>query len=183
MDTIGSTESNSTDELFKIFMNKNLNIYAACADVIERAAEIFPVIERLIGGIPNNVFPDPIPDDPRNKRNHGAIQAALATAAYSYKVQRFQLEVLPMFAWNGSLSSVDQKLTLGPWQQFNFRSQLIVAAFEENGRGHLYLIAQYEDAPGSFSSVTASVAPPCSDRRSVFGRFLLHSEFGPSLCP
>ena len=134
-DTMGSTDFDSTDELLKNFRNDDSKFYVVCAGVIERSAELVPIIQHKIGAL--------------KRRSHGTLQVALHEAATEYKRERFYLDVVHSF-YSQDQAELRTRFSQ-EWQQYslyNTDCQMIVGTFDDNGMAFLYEISQSEQELG-----------------------------------
>jgi hypothetical protein len=129
-DTMGSTETDSTDDLHKMWVNDDLGIYAVGAGIMEYAGELFPIIEKEIASV--------------GVRTHGNTSAALNKAFQLLRAQHFQWDV----AWSElsipQIGHADVDKTLEEWRKFHLNVQLIVGTFDNVGQAYLYIVGQFE---------------------------------------
>jgi hypothetical protein len=135
-DTMGSFgDFYSHPRLHKVFTYPDNKFYATAADMIDRAAELVVCIDKTLRNVPHNV------------RNYGNIQFAIGLATYLYKVDRFRLEVYPEHRIPPE--PIDSRLITDPalqaelqsrWQTFRLECDLLVGAFDCDGRGYLFHI-------------------------------------------
>lgn len=134
-DTMGSFgDAYSHPRLHKRFDLPEHKAYIVAADRIDKAAELVPIIEQELSGVP------------MERRNYGDILRAICMACFKYKVQRFTLQVLPKHRLPPEMidpMKVPQELrdTLAQeWESLSIEADLIVGAFDFNGQAHLIVV-------------------------------------------
>ena len=138
-DTMGSTETDSTDDLHKMWLNDELQIYAVGAGTLEYAGEFFVVVENelkaaLAAGQP---------------RTHGVISGTLVKAFHILKSQHFGWDIVPHLTVHIHGSLVPQETMVREWQQYCVNTQMLFATFDHTGQAYLYLIGQGYDEQGN----------------------------------
>jgi hypothetical protein len=144
---MGSTDTDSMDELHKAYFNDDAKLYATCAGRVEMASELEPMFIFNIKELP--------------RRSQGMISEALNVAVHGHRVQHFTWDVL---AQRHSFLRSDQpgKLPivasqeaqiLADWQNYDHGTHLLVGTFDDDGHALLYFIGkQYDqndaEAPG-----------------------------------
>lgn len=126
-DTQGSTEYDSTDQLHKLLVDEELMIFAACADRLERCADLWPVIQREVRQ--------------QNKRSHGEFLGSLNRAAFGHRGEYFRYDVLMskcLLPDNTVL--VSQQEMQAEWSTYTPGVAMIVGTFDENGQAHMYCV-------------------------------------------
>jgi hypothetical protein len=78
-DTMGSTETDSTSELHKLYIEDKDNLYVACAGTVEMAAEVISLFKQGIAKVAS--------------RTHGAIWDALNKAVHEHRMTHFTWDV------------------------------------------------------------------------------------------
>lgn len=132
-DTMGSIgDVDSTDDLHKLFMSPDLNLYAVCAGRVEIASDLFPVIEHNIAELPN--------------RSHGNIQQAISRAVYVHRSEHFMNNVMPNIVPNGSPMPGDLTDRIyQAWSQYDAGIQLIIGTFDNTNKACMYYIGRTQD--------------------------------------
>jgi len=138
-DSMGSTETHSTDAVAKTWSSGPL--HAVGAGRIEVAAEIFDTIERHILGLPEG------------KRSHGTIWKSLCIAVNGFRSERFFFEVLRNEhvienEISGRLFQNDPAKIQEAWKNYHIGAELLVGTFDDAGRALLYYIGTFADKPG-----------------------------------
>jgi hypothetical protein len=145
----GSTATNSTDELHKMWLNDELRLWACGAGEIEYGAELFSIFEDVFSNIDKRGEP----------RTHGRAYQALAKHFHGLRSQHFTLDVMPtMFVQTidqqgaeGLLPLAEQKVVLQAWQGMALNLQVIVATIDHSGQAYLYNIGEYRDEYGGLA--------------------------------
>ena len=75
-DTMGSTDTDSTPELHKLYIDKEMNFFAACAGRVEMGAEVVSIIHDKFAKL--------------TKRTHGEIWNALNEAMHEHRIDHFR---------------------------------------------------------------------------------------------
>jgi hypothetical protein len=136
-DTKGSFgDSYSMNRLHKIFKNDAIGLYAAAADHIDHAGELYELISSFM-------------KDHFTAGNYGAFLDSCNAASDMYKRARFRMEILPKYAHKPfSLPEPFDSSHLTPellkeWQEFYFGCQMVVGAFSPNGQAFMFYIDGY----------------------------------------
>src|SRR5208337_552686 len=79
-DTMGSTETDSTDAVHKIHENAGLGVYCVSANSLASASELFSTICHVLSGV--------------SERTHGAMWNAISEAVNGHRAERFRWDVL-----------------------------------------------------------------------------------------
>jgi len=140
-DTMGSTTTDSTSELHKMWINRELNLYAVGAGSLEYSGEIFAIIESEIDAIRKTNQPI----------THSLISTSLNKAFHILKSQHFQWDVMPQLfiaTANGSLQLGNEQLVLNEWQKYGVNLHMLVGTFDCTGQAYLYKIGQFSDEYG-----------------------------------
>lgn len=139
-DTMGSTETDSTDQLHKMLVDKDRLIFAVCADRLERCGDLWPTLLKEVDALP--------------VRNHGGYLEAFNKATMLHRAQHFKYDVLYsryamndqlMFGDAGSAGRIQQE-----WARYDSRVAMIVAAFDAAGQALQYVILSPGDDGGSW---------------------------------
>jgi len=147
-DTMGSFgDSYSHPRLHKLFAFPETDLYAASANQIDQAATLMPMINANLV----QIAPE--------KRSYGDILRGIAQSLFMFKVEKFNLTVLPRYgmppasiAPNSSIapSSLIESLVVAPadiqaklereWEDFNLGCDLIIGAFDKTGQAVLVYV-------------------------------------------
>ncbi len=130
-DTMGSTDIDSTSELHKLAIEKDEQLFMACAGDIALCNDVGSLIKKNIANIPT--------------RTHGLIWEAINKAVHEALMTRFQWDVLRpkyVFAPDTIFESQRENVT-NEWQHYSPELQMIVGTFLENGLALLYLIGRF----------------------------------------
>jgi hypothetical protein len=84
-DTMGSTDTDSTNELYKMWINDDLRLYAVGAGTLEYGGELFSILERHLQEINKSGQP----------MTHARIMTAITESFHILRSQHFQLDVIP----------------------------------------------------------------------------------------
>lgn len=138
-DTMGSTQTDSTDQLHKLLVDDKQQVYAVCAGKVEYAGELFPMIAAELSAL--------------KRRTHGEIWHALNRVAHELRRTHFGWDVIAKrygFAGPPGHVSVDHLNAITQeWQQYDLNSPMIVGTFAEDKTAMLYLIGQFVDEYGA----------------------------------
>jgi hypothetical protein len=151
-DTMGSTETDSTPELHKLYIEDNL--YVACAGNIEMASEVISLFKQQIASQP----------DPKTT---GGIWDALNSAVHEHRITHFRWDVIaPKYSFtNGAIFEGDHPNIVRDWQEYDTGLQLLVGTFHPSGMALLYYVGRCADTfqqvfpiqfPGHWSIGTGS---------------------------
>lgn len=125
---MGSTETDSTEQLHKLVIEENL--YMACAGDMALCSDVGSIIKQNLGAVP--------------KRTHGNIWGALNKAVHETLTARFQWDVLVpkyMFAQGMVFENQRENIT-EEWQRYNPNLEMLIGTFHESGVALLYLISR-----------------------------------------
>ncbi len=151
-DTMGSFEdAYSHGRLHKTIAFPDEEVYATAAGNVAVAAEIMPIIVAQLQ------------DTPKEKRTHGDILRAIATASFNYRRDRFNLEVLPRFfvppySPNAHLQVPleERPEMVRQFNELDTGADMILATFDWQGQALLYLLnSQGETHTMSFPGFAA----------------------------
>lgn len=130
-DTMGSTETDSTDALHKMYFVPEEKLYAVCTDRLEMGAELFPLIREELRTL--------------KSRTHGSIWRALNAAVHKHRSDHFQCDVImTKYAIGGQILSDQQEAMVREWAEFDAGVQMLLGAFDEEGFARLYCIARFD---------------------------------------
>jgi hypothetical protein len=139
-DTMGSTETDSMDELHKCYFDDEAKLYFTCAGRVEMAGELGPMFISNVKGLAS--------------RGHGAICEALNIAVHGHRVQHFKWDVMaqrhsPLMTDRPGYIPVFtgyEKDVLEEWRNYDNGTQILVSTFTDDGQSLLYLIGKLYDA-------------------------------------
>jgi len=120
----------SMNRLHKLFYDKDAKVCATAADGIDRAAELFTLIQQFLGKW--------------NTGSYGNLLDSIHSAAEVYKRIKFKTEVLPRFAYlPNSIPEMFTEQDLNPqllrrWQRFYVGCEMLVGAFDKDGQAYLF---------------------------------------------
>ncbi len=135
-DTMGSTETDSTDELHKIFWDASRKLHATCAGSVAMCAELFSMFQCNFDGL--------------SRRTHGTMFEALNVAVHGHRTQHFTWDLLaPKYSFlrpddNGRIPipTSQESAIVREWQEYDTGAQMMVGAFDETGQSFLYFIGR-----------------------------------------
>jgi len=134
---MGSTDTDSTSELHKLYVEENL--YVACAGRIELASEIISLFKQELAKLPSRI--------------HGAIWTALNKAVHEHRMTHFQWDVIAprhMFT-PGEVFEKQHDKIIEEWQNYDLGLDMLVGTFHHSGLALLYLVGQVYDAQGQIA--------------------------------
>lgn len=138
-DTMGSTETDSTDDLHKMYIDQEHGIYAVCADRVEMGAEVLPLIASEIEAVSGT-------------KSHGAIWRAINSAVHKHREEHFHLDVrVPQYlnpVTPESYAEMRQE-----WKEYSTGAQALIGTFDSDGRALLYFVGMYSGKPGLVHAV------------------------------
>jgi hypothetical protein len=136
-DTMGSTETDSVDELHKLYRDEDVHLFGVCAGTVELAAELFPMFKEQISALP--------------RKTHGFIWEALNKAVHGHRAQHFHWDMLaPRYSViPGQMLESQQENLLEDWRKFDTGTHMIVGTFDQFGQALLYLVGQFYDQNGN----------------------------------
>lgn len=153
-DTFGSAldDTASTQRLHKMFAFESDGLYAIAADNINNAGEILPrVLYRLQG---------------ESVRTYGSIFHCIHAGVADYHRWRIEREVLPKYSWiKGDLENEETKeLVRDECMRFNLGCEMIVGAFDDDGRALLFETfsvghTEQEDGPPTIVLARGNTVP------------------------
>jgi hypothetical protein len=152
-DTMGSTETDSTDDLHKMWLNDDLRFYAAGAGNLEYCGELISIIE--------NELRDGIKAE--GMRTHSVIGTALNKSFWILRSIHFQWDIVP----NTSIYKVGPLISdakvIEEWQRFSLNFHMVLATFDFTGQALLYVIGQFLDQNGGLLAKTVHLSefPGC----------------------
>jgi hypothetical protein len=133
-DRLGSFGGSFSNKMYgKMFCIGEERVFAVCADIVEHASQLLPLVVELWKHIP--------------ERKLNFLEGALTEAVIQYKSYRFYLDVLPQYGisprddWRlvaGQMGIFPQ--VLEQWQNFNIQCDLILGTFDDSNHAHMYLI-------------------------------------------
>ncbi|MGB6477236.1 MAG: hypothetical protein WBF04_24545 [Candidatus Sulfotelmatobacter sp.] len=137
-DTMGSTDTDSTDDLHKMFIEEDVRLYAVCANRMEKCADLWPGICREFRGLPI--------------RTHGAFQETLNRVVLGHRAQHFQFDILgPRHTIvPGQMPTMQHEAVMAEFQAYDSGAEMLIGTFDLNGQALLYHIGPL---PNSFGFV------------------------------
>lgn len=136
-DTMGSTDTGSTPELHKLYIEENL--YVACAGNVEIASEVTSIFKQEMSKIPIE------------SRMSGHVWDALNFAVHQVRIMHFKWDVLaPKYMFTtGEMFEGDHQNAVNDWQQYDLGVELLVGTFHRSGIALLYYVGKLEGNYGS----------------------------------
>jgi hypothetical protein len=132
-DTQGSFgDVDSHARLHKTFEFPESGVYAVVADRVECGAELMPMVSAAIGSVS------------KHQRTYGTIMRAIADACYAYKRDKFticefpKLRLPPKELDPVTVTPELNATVQASWEDFNVGCDLLIAAFDRNGRAFLF---------------------------------------------
>jgi hypothetical protein len=135
-DTMGSTETDSLDELHKLFTDEEARFYGVCSGRIEKGADLIPLIKKELTNL--------------TQRSHGTFLQALNKAANDHRTQHFHYDVVnPRYmVVPGQVLGTHNDAMMAEFQTYYVGAELLVGTFDDEGRAFLYFIGQLQDQLG-----------------------------------
>ncbi len=133
-DTMGSTETDSTPELHKLYVEDGL--YVVCAGRVEMASEVVSMFQEELKKIP--------------VRAHGNIWEALNRAVHEHRMSHFQWDVVAarhMFT-PGAIFEKEHEKIMEEWQNYDVGLQMLVGTFHHSGMALLYYVGPVYERAG-----------------------------------
>lgn len=144
-DTMGSTETDSTDELYKMWINDELRVYAVGSGILEFGGELFMIVENELKEASKASVP----------RTHAIMSAALNKAFQIHRAQHFQWDIVQSRLAIPLIGQIaDLELLRKEWQQFQLNIHMLFASFDDTGQAYLYTVGQFYDATGNLNPKT-----------------------------
>jgi len=133
-DTMGSTDTDSTSELHKLYVEDG--IYAVCAGKVEFASEVISIFQQELKSL--------------EKRNFGGIWHSLNVAVHEHRRSHFHWDCLvPKYAFqDGTLLESQQQNVIQDWQQYDSGIEMLVSVFHPNGSPLLFLVGPVDGNGG-----------------------------------
>ncbi|HKW96177.1 MAG TPA: hypothetical protein VJN43_00515 [Bryobacteraceae bacterium] len=131
-DTMGSTDTDSTDEVHKMYCYPSERLYAVCAGKMEIAGEIFGVIQETLRGL-------------AGPRNHGTIWRSMNRVVHGHRSEHFAFDVVnPRYAMQpGGIPQYSSADIIREWQDYDVRAELLIGTFDDDGKALLYFVGRY----------------------------------------
>ncbi len=135
---MGSTETDSTAEMHKVFCNRNQHLYAVAAGDIAYAAEIFGAIDEQLKQIP------------AADKSHGTIWKTMSNTVNGCRSERFQLDVvLPRYAIApNQVPASEHENIMRDWQEYRLGADMLIATFANSGMAVMYFIGNIQGSSG-----------------------------------
>jgi hypothetical protein len=137
-DTMGSTETDSTGDLHKMQFDPEHQIYAVCANRVELAAEMLPLIREEFSKM-------------EGPRSHGNIWMALNLAVWHHRSDHFKWDILNTqfsFSGIGLIPEREQERMIEVWRNYEVPAQLLIGTFDDQGLALLYFLGRLEGLDG-----------------------------------
>lgn len=145
-DTMGSTDTDSTDQLHKMLIDKDRMLFAVCSDRIERCSDLWPVIQKEV--------------DKLKIRTHGNYLEALNKAVLGHRTQHFKYDVLySRYAMDEQTMLATPEKIQEEWAVYDSQAAMIVGAFDQHGQALQYIIMNPNHRGGSGSWVEPTMFP------------------------
>jgi hypothetical protein len=133
-DTMGSYEDvDSHSRLHKALMFPDDRLYAVASGDVAKAAQLLPCICTFLREIP------------RGEKTFGKIQVAIVEGCFHYKHHIFTLSELPRLRLPPHAFNPNQRLEpelnermQAEWMSFDIGCDLVIAAFDDEGRAYLF---------------------------------------------
>jgi hypothetical protein len=137
-DTMGSTDSDSTSELHKICIEKDENLFLACAGDMAICNDVGSLLKENLAKLP--------------QRTHGPIWGAINAAVQDVLQARFHWDVLrPKYVFSpGTIFDNQRENVTAEWQAYHPDLQMLIGTFHQNGMALLYVVNRFE---GSYAWV------------------------------
>jgi hypothetical protein len=134
-DTMGSTDTDSTDDLHKMLIDSDLKVFAVCANRLERCGDLWPLIQSELKS--------------KNNRSHGQTMDALNRAVHGHRANHFRYDILNTHfsLIDGVLTGSEEKI-LEAWERYDPGVEMIVGTFDSAGMALLYKISFEYGADG-----------------------------------
>jgi hypothetical protein len=131
---MGSTDYDSTSELHKIAIEKDENLFMACAGDISICNDVGSLVKDNLAKLP--------------ERTHGPIWGAINSAVQDVLMSRFQWDVLrPKYVFSpGTIFDSQRENITAEWQAYHPHLQMLIGTFHQNGTALLYLVGRYENS-------------------------------------
>lgn len=154
-DTMGSTDTDSTSELHKLYVDDG--VYAVCAGKVEFASEVISILQQELKELPS--------------RRHGLIYEALNKAVHEHRMSHFRWDVMAArySFMPGAILESQQQAVVDEWQRYNSGLQMLVSIFHHSGLALLFYVGQFEGVSGwvqpvsirDISRLGVAVTMPC----------------------
>jgi len=134
-DTMGSTETDSTQDLNKLYIQEEVRLFAVCGNRTERCGDLLPVIGNAFSNLP--------------RRTYGTVLEAINKAVHGHRAQYFKYDVINVrhSLVDGVLSTPTDKI-MEDWEKYNPGVELIIGTFDVDAKALLYQIGLFYDANG-----------------------------------
>jgi hypothetical protein len=132
-DTMGSTDFDSTSELHKICVEKDENLFLACAGDMAICNDVGSLLKDNLAKLP--------------ERTHGPIWGAINAAVQDVLQARFHWDVLKpkyIFSPGMGFDSQQQETITAEWQAYHPDLQMLIGTFHQRGMALLYVINRFE---------------------------------------
>jgi hypothetical protein len=135
-DTMGSTGTDSTGVLHKMYFFPEEQVYAVCADRLERCADLFPLIRDGLKAI-------------QGPRSHRRILQILNEAVHKHRSDHFKWDVIfTRYAIGGQILAERQDRMYEELSEYDVGAQMLFGTFDDEGFARLYYVGRFEGLPG-----------------------------------
>ena len=154
-DTMGSTDYDSTDDLYKMYISPDVKLYGTGAGNMEMCSEIFAYLEQQLRKA-------------TEPRTHGTMLTLINQAVHGHRSQHFQIDVLqsthlPLIRFANETA---EQLTPQwkheqierDWREYDTGASLLIGSFDDNGQALLYFVGRIFDSNGD---VSPRLVHPC----------------------
>jgi hypothetical protein len=131
-DTMGSTDYDSTSELHKICVEKDENLFMACAGDISICNDVGSLVKQNLANL--------------KQRTHGPIWGAINGAVHDALMTHFEWDVLrPKYVFSpGTVFEGQRENVTAEWQNYHPSLEMLIGTFHQNGMALLYLVNRFE---------------------------------------
>lgn len=135
-DTMGSTETDSTEELHKLYAEDGKHFFAVCAGHVEMASELVSMFDQKYSEL--------------SPRTHGGIWTILNDIAHGHRAEHFSWDVIRTryTPFPGQILESQQNKLLEEWQAYDYGLCLLLGTFNDAGMAHLYEVGAIRDEYG-----------------------------------
>jgi hypothetical protein len=133
-DTMGSTETDSTPELHKLYVDDD--VCAVCAGNVEFGSEVISLLKQELKELPS--------------RRHGLIYEALNKAVHEHRMNHFRWDIIATrYSFTpGAILESQQQAVVDEWQQYDSGIQLLVSVFHHSGLALLFYVGRIDGVNG-----------------------------------
>jgi hypothetical protein len=140
-DTMGSTETDSTEDLHKLYAEYGKHFVAVCAGNVEMAAEVVSLFDEQYSAL--------------TPKTHGGIWSTLNDIAHRLRAEHFSWDVIrtrytPL---PGQILESQQSKLLEEWQAYDYGLCVLLGTFDHRGMAHLYEVGAIRDEYGAIKGL------------------------------